>query len=123
MAEGVRWSCLPLGQRLSRSDPSARQLRTAWETPAIAQIAEISVEPDQPSLAKALHGLGQRHLSGVVAGGADSIAAKHYFRMSRCYQPAVVAGQDFSPRHVDRALILAALAITKAKSQNSSLER
>ena len=123
MAEGVRWSCLPLGQRLSRSDPSARQLRTAWETPAIAQIAEISVEPDQPSLAKALHGLGQRNLSGVVAGGADSIAAEHYFPMSRRYQPAVVAGQDFGPCHVDRALILATLAVTETKAQDGSLER
>ncbi len=84
---------------------------------------EIGVEPDQPSLAKALHGLGQRNLSGVVAGGADSIAAKHYFPMSMCYQPAVVAGQDFGPRHVDRAMVLAALAVTETKAQDSSLEQ
>ncbi len=113
MAEGMRRSCLPLWQRLSRSDPGACQLRTAG----------VDTSLDQPSLTKALHGFGQRNLSGVVAGGADPIAAKHYFRMSICYQPAVVAGQYFGPRHVDRALVLAALAVTETKAQDGSLER
>ena len=113
MTKVMRRSHLPLWQCLSRSDPSARQLRTAG----------VDTELDQPPLTEALHGFGQRDLSGVVAGGANAITVKHYFRMPVCHQPTVVAGQDFGPRHVNRALLLAVLAITDTKAKDGSLEQ